>query len=145
MVRSNRQGNRLGLDGVALLSKALAAGFECLNELVLGGNHFGPAGAQALAPSLTPSVLPRLANLRFWQNSLADAGAAAVARALSGSSSLTLLDLEECEIGSPGALALEAELRNWPKLQTLDMRHNPCSDVHQRLLAAAALRLHLVL
>ena len=134
---------------MALLSQALAAGFECLNELVLGANHLGPAGAQALAPGLTPSLLPRLANLRFWQNSLADAGAAAVARALSGSSSLTLLDLEECEIGSPGALALEAELRNWPKLQTLDMRHNPCSDVHQRLLAASsfhlASHLHLVL
>ena len=72
---------------------------SCLRELVLGGNAMGAAGAAALAPALKPRVLPRLANLRVWQNELGDDGVATLVGALTGSTALTSLDCEECGIG----------------------------------------------
>ena len=102
----------------------------------------GPESLQALAPSLRPAQLPALANLRMWQNNLEDQGADSIIRALTGSSALTSLDLEECDIGSTGARDIVGHLHALPRLVALDLRHNPCCDEGEafrvELLAAAA-------
>jgi hypothetical protein len=108
--------NRIGDDGCAALALALCggAGPGCarLEELFLGYNSLGDAGASALADSLRQPGLRALRTLSLPSTSISDLGAAHLAEALlaasSGAAALECVDLTGCEkLHVPGRRHLE--------------------------------------
>jgi hypothetical protein len=112
--------------GAQAIAEALSP--ACLlRELYLGGNDIGPEGARALAGVLFGACRGRLQVLELRGNPIKDAGAIAIAEAISSSSSSSSpsssstttsglsLGLAKCSIEGKGIIALLEALRDHDK------------------------------
>lgn len=103
--------------GVSAVGDALAANpASALLHLGLGCNKAGDEGAESVARAL--AKLP-LKSLELFQCSIGDKGAAALARALEGDTTLETLRLDENTIGNAGAEALRSVLKRLRKSDAL--------------------------
>jgi hypothetical protein len=109
--------------------RALLPGLpETLQELLLDGNRFGPAGAREVAALLlrlrTLPMLPALQVLSLNGCHIGDEGVQVLAPSLRGHPELTELGLHYNDIGTVGVKALVPVLLTLPTLRKLGMAYN---------------------
>jgi len=81
-----------------------------LLELDVGVNHFGRAGAEALAAALRRGAMPKLEAVDITYNPIGNQGMAALAAPLRKLPALKYLSLARCKIGDEGVASLVANL-----------------------------------
>jgi len=130
--------NRLGDVGAIAVAR-LVRGAARLRALVLDCAAIGAAGWRVVGEAVAQSS--SLEMLSLSSSSVAgDAGAVAIAAALSASTSLQHIGLRRCEIDDAGAMALAAVLREQPsssRLYLLDLSCNYIGDEGAAALVAA--------
>jgi Ran GTPase-activating protein (RanGAP) involved in mRNA processing and transport len=124
----NLQGNLIGLYGARAIGEALHVN-RSLTLLSLGQNGLGDEGASILARALKGSKVSKLATLNLDSYSsgskrIGPAGARALAEYISGSGSLTSLNLQLNAIGPEGASAIADALRANGTLTLLQLQGN---------------------
>jgi len=134
----NLGGNDLGAAGATALAGSLSR-LIGLQSLDLRNNSIEAAGATALAPAL--GVLRELRALNLSFNQLGDAGVVPLAGGLSGLSRLQRLKLDNNRIEADGAVALAGVLRLLTGLQDLDLSGNSIGDAGATALAGGLSRL----
>jgi len=128
--------NKLGDQGVAILSQPLASSHSTLQALHLNRCNIGPAGAQALAHTLRHGTL---LELHLGNNHIQDQGAVALAGALELSTcTLGVLGLSSNHIADLGAQKLAHAIGGYNRtLHTLQLRSNQIGPLGVESLAAA--------
>lgn len=129
----NLAANRLSDATCLALAHALGSN-KCLQKLDLSHNRVGDEGAAALA-----GVNSTLTELLLASNLVTDEGCTALAQSLGKPTrelahgapicALRVLDLSDCKILNPGALALAAGLRSNSSLEVLRLRSNQISSM----------------
>jgi Ran GTPase-activating protein (RanGAP) involved in mRNA processing and transport len=132
----NYQG--IGNHGASKLAQALKTN-QTLVVLFLDGNAISASGVKELADSL--SAHPRLRQLFMSCNPIGDRGAQYLAEALNGTS-LRLLKLADCQIGSAGAAAVARALRQNRTLTKLVIESNPLVGVEGAISLANGLKVN---
>jgi len=95
---------------------------KSMNEVVLGYNSIGDAGAVALADAIAQSN--SLTTVNLSDNWIGNRGASAIAEAIKQSKSLTTVGLGFNEIGAIGASAIAEAIKQSQSLTTVDLRGN---------------------
>jgi Ran GTPase-activating protein (RanGAP) involved in mRNA processing and transport len=109
------EGNRIGDDGCAALSKGLLLPNFKLQELFLGANQIGPDGAIHLAAALRNNNNSLLSKLYLEGNHIGHTGATAIAEALEsldGTATLKNLFMDNNNIGKEGSERLAKALNS---------------------------------
>jgi Ran GTPase-activating protein (RanGAP) involved in mRNA processing and transport len=109
------EGNHIGDDGCAALSKGLLHADFKLQELFLGANQIGPDGAIHLAAALKNNNNSLLSKLYLEGNHIGHAGATAMAEALEaldGTATLKNLFMDNNDIGKEGSQRLAKALNS---------------------------------
>jgi len=117
----NLNGNKLGDDGVQILSK----GILNTNTLkVLQVNNIGitAIGTSAIAISLQCNTSLEVLHMSF--NAIEDDGAMVIAQIICNSKTLKKLNIHEIGISAEGSTAIAESLQNNISLEALDMRYN---------------------
>jgi Ran GTPase-activating protein (RanGAP) involved in mRNA processing and transport len=127
----NLAANRVSDATCLALAHALGSN-KCLQKLDLSHNRVGDEGAAALAGALSHNGT--LTELRLASNLVTDEGCTALAQSLAKPTrelahGLRVLDLSDCKILNPGALALAAALRSNSSLEVLGLRSNQISSM----------------
>jgi Ran GTPase-activating protein (RanGAP) involved in mRNA processing and transport len=120
--------NRLDSPGLHAVAEAIGAGCTpSLRRLLLGRVGADAAAASALAAAL--GKVPGLEELVLSHNDVRDEGASSIAAALAASCPrLEKLDLVSCGLGNAGARALAGALSRAPLLTRLGLRGNEIGD-----------------
>ena len=121
-------GKGLSSDNLALLG-TLGSVLPALERLKVGELAASPDGVQRLAEKLGAGALPAVTSLVLESAPVGDAGASALAAALSrGVLPRLNLHLANTAIGDPGLVALAPALRWLPALEWLKLWNNPFGD-----------------
>lgn len=115
----------LGDDGVQLLCDALVEGAPKLEVLDISANGMGPEGSKGLARLLK---VGRLVDVRAEDNELGNKGAVQIAKGITRSATLKMLNLSGGEIRSRGAIALATAASQISSLESIVLDGNTICD-----------------
>ena len=121
------------LIGAAIVAQGLKMN-SSLTYLDLCSNTIGPDGASMLAESL---LISGVRHLFLARNSITDTGAHAIAEFISGSQTLTTVDLSANKIGSMGGKYVADALRENSSVTFLNLEKNELGSAGARNLAEA--------
>jgi len=121
--------NNIGDIGCTLVAKAMQQNTRCeINDLDLGSNEIGVAGAESLAALITASR--SLTKINLSSNNLESEGGKAIAKGLLDSKNLLSIDLSSNNLKLEGVTAIAQAIRYSP-LTAANLRANNLHDLQK--------------